>query len=205
MLLGPVMLDVAGTQLTDDDKKRLMHPLVGGVILFSRNFSTRKQLNALTAEIHRLRTPPLLITVDHEGGRVQRFKEEFTCLPAMRELGRVWDKNRQQARQLAQQVGFVMAAELRVSGIDLSFTPVLDVDYGESSVIGDRAFHRDPQAISDLAHYLMLGLKSAGMQAVGKHFPGHGFYSRRFAFGKNPSISAVMSILNWRICCRFIA
>lgn len=175
MSLGPVMLDVTGTQLTDDDRKRLMHPLVGGVILFSRNFSTRKQLNALTAEIHRLRTPPLLIAVDHEGGRVQRFKEEFTRLPAMRALGRIWDKNQQQVRQLAQQVGFVMAAELRVSGIDLSFAPVLDIDYGESSVIGDRAFHRDPQAISDLAHDLMLGLRSAGMQAVGKHFPGHGF------------------------------
>ncbi len=175
MSLGPLMLDIVGTELTDDDKKRLTHPLTGGVILFSRNFSSRKQLTTLTTEIHELRTPPLLIAVDHEGGRVQRFKEDFTKLPAMRELGRIWDKHKARAHQLSKQVGFVLATELLVSGVDLSFTPVLDIDYGQSHVIGDRAFHRNPQVISDLAHYLMLGLKAGGMQAVGKHFPGHGY------------------------------
>lgn len=175
MPLGPLMLDIAGTELTDDDKRRLTHPLTGGVILFSRNFTSRKQLAALTAEIHALRTPSLLIAVDHEGGRVQRFREDFTQLPAMRDLGHIWDKQKLRARQLAKQVGFVLAAELQVSGVDLSFAPVLDIDYGQSSVIGDRAFHRDPQAISDLAHDFMLGLKAGGMQAVGKHFPGHGY------------------------------
>ncbi len=175
MPLGPLMLDIAGTELTDDDKKRLTHPLTGGVILFSRNFTSRKQLTALTTEIHALRMPPLLIAVDHEGGRVQRFREEFTKLPSMQELGKIWDKHKARARQLARQVGFVLAAELQVSGVDLSFAPVLDIDYGQSSVIGDRAFHRNPQAISDLAHDFMLGLKAGGMQAVGKHFPGHGY------------------------------
>lgn len=175
MSLGPVMLDIAGTQLTDDDRKRLMHPLTGGVILFTRNFESRKQLTALTDEIRSLRTPRLLIAADHEGGRVQRFREDFTRLPAMRELGKIWDKNPARARKLAKQVGFVLAAELLVSGVDLCFAPVLDIDYGQSSVIGDRAFHRNPQVIADLAHNLMLGLKSAGMQAVGKHFPGHGY------------------------------
>ncbi|MCP5245307.1 MAG: beta-N-acetylhexosaminidase [Burkholderiales bacterium] len=175
MSLGPVMLDIAGCDLTDEDKRRLQHPLTGGVILFSRNFSSQKQLIALTQEIRCLRTPHLLIAVDQEGGRVQRFKEEFTRLPAMRELGKIWDLHPARARQLARHVGYVLAAELIVSGVDLSFTPVLDVDHGHSSVIGDRAFHREPQAISDLAHALMQGLKAGGMQAVGKHFPGHGF------------------------------
>lgn len=175
MLLGPLMLDIAGTELNDDDKKRLIHPLAGGVILFSRNFKSRRQLTALTAEIRALRTPPLLIAVDHEGGRVQRFREDFTNLPAMRDLGNIWDKQKLRARQLAKQIGFVLAAELQAGGVDLSFAPVLDIDYGQSSVIGDRAFHRNPQAISELAHDFMLGLKAAGMQAVGKHFPGHGY------------------------------
>lgn len=175
MSLGPVMLDIAGCTLTDEDKRRLQHPLTGGVILFSRNFSSRKQLIALTQEIRDLRTPRLLIAVDQEGGRVQRFKEDFTRLPAMRELGKIWDLHPARARHLTRQVGYVLAVELITSGVDLSFTPVLDIDHGHSSVIGDRAFHRNPQAISDLAHALMLGLKTGGMQAVGKHFPGHGY------------------------------
>lgn len=175
MSLGPLMLDIAGTELDDDDKKRLTHPLTGGVILFSRNFSSRKQLTTLTTEIRKLRTPPLLIAVDHEGGRVQRFKEDFTKLPAMRELGKIWDKHKVRAHRFAKQVGFVLATELLVSGVDLSFAPVLDIDYGQSGVIGNRAFHRNPEIISDLAHYFMLGLKVGGMQAVGKHFPGHGY------------------------------
>lgn len=173
MGLGPVMLDVLGTELTDEDVARLMHPLVGGVILFKRNYESPAQLTALTAAIRALR--PLLIAVDHEGGRVQRFREGFTRIPPMRELGKVWDRHPQRARHLAQQAGYVMGSELRGCGVDFSFAPVLDVDYGQSGVIGDRAFHSDPQAISELAHHLLLGLKQAGMHTVGKHFPGHGF------------------------------
>jgi beta-N-acetylhexosaminidase len=175
MSLGPVMLDIEGLQLTADDKKRLLHPLTGGVILFTRNFSSYQQLTTLITEIRTLRNPSLLVAVDHEGGRVQRFQQDFTRLPAMRELGKIWDVQTSRAKRLAQQVGYILAAELKASGIDLSFTPVLDIDYGQSCIIGDRAFHRKPQAIADLAHYLMLGLKSAGMMAVGKHFPGHGY------------------------------
>ena len=175
MNLGPVMLDVLGTELTDEDRKRLKHPLVGGVILFSRNYTSQAQLARLTAEIHGLRNPHLLIAVDHEGGRVQRFRDGFTRLPPMRALGELWDEHPNRAKKLAHQTGWVLAAELRASGVDFSFTPVLDIDYGSSGVIGDRAFHRNPQAIADLAHSLMLGLKQGGMAAVGKHFPGHGF------------------------------
>ncbi len=175
MGLGPVMLDVVGTRLTAEDEARLRHPLVGGVILFARNFESPGQLAELTASIHALRAPPLLIAVDHEGGRVQRFREGFTKILAMRELGKIWDAHPQRARHLAQQAGYVLAAELRACGVDFSFTPVLDVDYGQSSVIGDRAFHSDPQAIAELAHSLLLGLKQGGMPTVGKHFPGHGF------------------------------
>jgi beta-N-acetylhexosaminidase len=174
---GPVMLDVIGKTLTEEDEKRLRHPLVGGVILFGRNYESPGQLTELTASIHALRTPPLLIAVDHEGGRVQRFREGFARLPAMRELGKVWDEHPKRAKHLAQQAGYVLASELRACGVDFSFTPVLDVDYGKSSVIGDRAFHTDPQAIAELAHSLLLGLKQGGMPSVGKHFPGHGFVS----------------------------
>lgn len=172
---GPVMLDVLGTTLTAEDERRLRHPLVGGVILFKRNYESPGQLAALTASIHALRTPPLLIAVDHEGGRVQRFRDGFTRIPPMRELGKEWDAHPKRAKHLAQQAGFVMASELRACGVDFSFTPVLDVDYGTSSVIGDRAFHSEPEAIAELAHSLLLGLKQGGMPTVGKHFPGHGF------------------------------
>lgn len=175
MSLGPVMLDVVGTELTADDVRRLQHPLVGGVILFKRNFINNSQLKALTASIHEVRTPPLLIAVDHEGGRVQRFRDGFTKIPAMREFGKIWDSHPKKAKQLATEAGWILAAELRAHGIDFSFTPVLDMDYGDSLVIGDRAFHLKPQAINDLAFALMQGLKKGGMAAVGKHFPGHGF------------------------------
>lgn len=175
MSLGPIMLDVAGTELDADDIRRLQHPLVGGVILFARNFTSGEQLKALTTAIHAVRQPPLLIAVDHEGGRVQRFREGFVHLPPMRELGKLWDGNARQARQLAEEAGWILAAELRAHGVDFSFTPVLDVDFGNSAVIGNRAFHRDTQAIGDLALSLMTGLKRGGMAAVGKHFPGHGY------------------------------
>jgi beta-N-acetylhexosaminidase len=175
MSLGPVMLDVVGKELTADDIKRLQHPLVGGVILFARNFENCAQLAALTANIHAVRSPPLLIAVDHEGGRVQRFREGFTKIPPMREFGKIWDTDRKKAKELAIQAGWILAAELRAHGVDFSFTPVLDMDYGDSLVIGDRAFHGDATAINELAFSLMQGLKKGGMVAVGKHFPGHGF------------------------------
>jgi beta-N-acetylhexosaminidase len=175
MSLGPVMLDIEGTELNADDIRRLQHPLVGGVILFARNYQSPAQLKALTASIHAVRQPPLLISVDHEGGRVQRFKEGFTRIPAMRELGRVWDSNPKRARQMAEETGWILAAELRAHGVDFSFTPVLDIDFGNSTVIGSRAFHRNTQAIAELARALMAGLRHGGMAAVGKHFPGHGF------------------------------
>ncbi len=175
MSLGPVMLDVVGTELTAEDIRRIQHPLVGGVILFKRNYENNAQLKALTAAIHAVRQPPLLIAVDHEGGRVQRFREGFTKIPPMREFGKIWDKNPKLAKDLAKKAGWVLAAELRAHGVDFSFTPVLDMDYGDSQVIGDRAFHVNPQAINDLAFALMQGMKHAGMAAVGKHFPGHGF------------------------------
>ncbi len=173
--LGPVMLDVLGTELSVDDIKRLLHPMVGGVILFTRNYNNNTQLAMLTASIRELRSPPLLIAVDHEGGRVQRFKEGFTKIPPMREFGKIWDIDRKKAKHLALEAGWILSAELRAHGIDFSFTPILDMDYGDSLVIGDRAFHKDATAINELALSLMQGLKKGGMQAVGKHFPGHGF------------------------------
>jgi beta-N-acetylhexosaminidase len=173
--LGLVMLDVEGKQLNEADRRRLCHPLTGGVILFSRNYESPCQLEELTSEIHGLRRPPLLIAVDHEGGRVQRFREGFTRLPPMRALGAIWDAHPQRARHLARDAGYVLAAELRAHGVDLSFTPVLDLDFGNSAVIGDRAFHSQPQAVIELAGALIEGLTLAGMAACGKHFPGHGF------------------------------
>jgi beta-N-acetylhexosaminidase len=172
---GPLMVDVAGHTLTANEKNRLQHPLVGGVILFARNFENRAQLVALTRSIHRLRTPQLLIAVDHEGGRVQRFRTDgFTALPTMRSLGERWMQDPLQAMRMATEVGYVLGAELRACDVDLSFTPVLDLDYGVSSVIGDRSFHRDPRVVAMLARALAQGLKLAGMAACGKHFPGHG-------------------------------
>ena len=175
MPLGPVMCDVAGFVMTDVERETLRHPLVGGVILFSRNYDDPDQLTALCADIHALRNPALIIAVDHEGGRVQRFRSGFTRLPAMRKLGELWQGTGAQAKQAAQDVGFVLAAELLVHGVDLSFTPVLDLDFGQSAVVGDRSFHRDPAIAAEVAHGLMLGLREAGMGSVGKHFPGHGF------------------------------
>lgn len=173
--LGPLMIDIAGTELTDLDRERLCHPLVGGIILFSRNYANPEQLSALTAAIHALRSPALLIAVDHEGGRVQRFRDGFTRLPPMATLGKYWDSDPNAALAAARQVGYVLAAELRARGVDYSFTPVLDLDYGPSRVIGDRAFHRQPAAVIALAGALGEGLHQAGMGSCGKHYPGHGY------------------------------
>lgn len=173
--LGPLMIDIAGCQLTDLDRERLCHPLVGGIILFSRNYANPQQLETLTREIHALRSPALLIAVDHEGGRVQRFRDGFTRLPPMAALGRLWDRSPEDGLAAARDVGYVLAAELRARGVDYSFTPVLDLDYGPSRVIGDRAFHRQPAAVVALANALKTGLHEAGMGSCGKHFPGHGY------------------------------
>jgi beta-N-acetylhexosaminidase len=172
---APIILDVAGHALTKADKKRLAHPLTGGVILFARNWQDRSQLTHLCAEIKAVRAD-LLILVDHEGGRVQRFKTDgFTHLPPMRTLGDAWMKDALQATNAATACGYILAAELRACGVDMSFTPVLDLDYGESSVIGDRSFHRDARVATLLAKSLMHGLLLAGMSGCGKHYPGHGF------------------------------
>jgi beta-N-acetylhexosaminidase len=173
--LGPVMLDVEGTSLIDDDRRRLLDPLVGGVILFKRNYVSPEQIAELTADIRALRTPELLIAVDHEGGRVQRFREGYTPIPAMAGLGALWDADRSAARRRSEAAGFLIAAELTASGVDFSFTPVLDLDFGRSAVIGDRALHRDAGAVTELATALIAGLARGGVAAVGKHFPGHGF------------------------------
>jgi beta-N-acetylhexosaminidase len=175
LALGPLMIDIAGHALTDLDRERLCHPLVGGLILFSRNYANFEQLLALTAEVKALRQPGLLIAVDHEGGRVQRFRDGFTRLPAMRSLGQCHDADPEAALVAARDVGFVLAAELRAAGVDYSFTPVLDLDYGPSRVIGDRAFHRDPATVIALARALGDGLREGGMGTCGKHFPGHGY------------------------------
>jgi beta-N-acetylhexosaminidase len=172
---APLIIDVAGLSLTAADRDRLSNPLVGGVIHFARHWASREQLCLLNAEIKSLR-PDLLILVDHEGGRVQRFKTDgFTHLPAMRRLGEWWLQDPLRAIKLASDVGFVLAAELRACGVDMSFAPVLDLDWGGSSVIGDRAFAADPRVVSLLAKSLVHGLNQAGMASCGKHFPGHGF------------------------------
>jgi beta-N-acetylhexosaminidase len=175
MTLGPVMLDVGGLELTVEERERLRHPAAGGVILFARNFESPRQLLALTGAIRALRRPELLIAVDQEGGRVQRFQNGFTRIPAMRAFGRRWGGGAEEARRLAEAAGYVIAVELRSHGVDFSFAPVLDVDFGSSSVIGDRAFSDDPAVIAALAEAFVAGLKSGGAASVGKHFPGHGF------------------------------
>ncbi|OYT89711.1 MAG: beta-N-acetylhexosaminidase [Burkholderiales bacterium PBB6] len=171
---SPVILDIAGPALDANDRRRLAHPMTGGLILFGRHWQSRAQITQLVAEIKSIR-PDLLVCVDHEGGRVQRFRTDgFTHLPPMRFYGDMWMNDAMQATDAATAAGYVLASELRACGIDLSFTPVLDLDHGSSSVIGDRAFHRDARVSTLLAKSLMQGLLQAGMANCGKHFPGHG-------------------------------
>ena len=172
---GPVVVDVQGLHLTDAERRRLRHPLVGGVILFARNYQSPGQLRALADEIHACRTPPMLVAVDREGGRVQRFREGFSAIPAMRTLGERWDQDVLAACREATDIGRKMGEELRAVGVDFTFAPVLDLDWGRSSVIGTRAFHSDPRVVAMLARCLTHGLLLAGMANCGKHFPGHGF------------------------------
>ncbi len=174
MTLGPLMIDIAGYELTAEDKKILSHPLVGGVILFARNYKDIDQLQRLITAIKQIRDPQLVIAVDHEGGRVQRFREGFTRIPAMRKFGEIFHENKLSALSLTEQCGWILAAELLAIGIDFSFTPVLDLDYGVSEVIGDRSFNADNKVVAELATALMTGMQHAGMSAVAKHYPGHG-------------------------------
>ncbi len=172
--LGPLMVDFAGTELTAEDRDILRHPLVGSAILFSRNYADPQQLQELVAQIHALRDPPLVVSVDHEGGRVQRFRKQFTVLPPMRLIGHRHDIDPADALETARACGWLLASELLAVGIDLSFAPVVDLDYAVSEVIGDRAFHRDPDVVGALAFACMSGMREAGMASVAKHFPGHG-------------------------------
>jgi beta-N-acetylhexosaminidase len=168
------MLDIEGATLTPADRDLLREPAVGGVILFTRNYESPDQIADFVAEIRALRTPPLLVAVDHEGGRVQRFRDGFSAIPAMRHLGHEFDSDPDAATDLARQAGWLIASELRAAGIDLCFAPCVDLDWGVSEIIGDRAFHKQPDAVGELAAAFSRGLRSAGMAAVAKHFPGHG-------------------------------
>lgn len=174
MSLGPVMLDIEGLALSPADRDILREPAVGGVILFTRNFESVEQITDLVSEIRALRSPPLIIAVDHEGGRVQRFRKGFTVMPPMRDIGREFDRDRESGLIAARQAGWLIASELRAVGIDLCFAPCVDLDWGISEIIGNRSFHRQPDAVSELADAFARGLRSAGMAAVAKHFPGHG-------------------------------
>jgi beta-N-acetylhexosaminidase len=174
MTLGPLMVDVEGLELTAEDVEILRHPLVGGVILFTRNYADPAQLTALVSAIHAARSPALLVAVDHEGGRVQRFRAEFSELPSPRRIGKEYDVDAKAGTELARHMGWLMAAELRACGVDLSFAPCVDLDYGMSEIIGERSFHAKATAVSQLAIAYMHGMRDAGMAATAKHFPGHG-------------------------------
>jgi len=174
MTLGPLMVDIAGTELGAEDREVLAHPLVGSVILFTRNYVDRAQLTALVEQIRAVRSPALLIAVDQEGGRVQRFRDGFSPLPPLRRIGQSYDADAQQGLAMARALGWLMAAELLACGLDFSFAPCVDLDYGLSEIIGDRAFHARATTVSALAVAYMHGMRDAGMAATAKHFPGHG-------------------------------
>jgi beta-N-acetylhexosaminidase len=174
MTLGPLMVDIAGKVLAPEDREVLRHPLVGSVILFTRNYEDPAQLTALVRDIRALRSPSLLVAVDHEGGRVQRFRSGFSVLPPARRIGLEYDANPKQGIAMAQQLGGLLAAELRAVGVDFSFAPCVDLDFGVSEVIGDRAYHARAEKVAELAIAVMQGMRRAGMSATAKHFPGHG-------------------------------
>ena len=174
MSIGPLMIDLKGTHIDAEEEDWLRHPAVGGVILFTRNYADVDQLKSLITELHEMKKPRLLVAIDQEGGRVQRLREGFLPVPPMREFGKEFDVNPTHALKLCELTAWVLANELRSIGIDFTFAPVLDLDTGVSEVIGDRAFHGDIDAVSALASKFTLGLRKGGMEAVGKHFPGHG-------------------------------
>jgi beta-N-acetylhexosaminidase len=174
MTLGPLMVDIAGKSLAPEDRELLGHPLVGSVILFTRNYDNPDQLESLVTDIRSLRSPPLLVSVDHEGGRVQRFRNGFSLLPAARRMGLEFDLDHRQGLAMTRSLSYLMASELRAVGIDFSFAPCVDLDYGVSEIIGDRAFHAQAAPAGELALACMLGMRDAGMAATAKHFPGHG-------------------------------
>jgi beta-N-acetylhexosaminidase len=174
MSLGPLMIDLLGTTVTAEERELMRHPLVGGVILFTRNYVDPGQLTELVAAIHAQRRPPLIVAVDHEGGRVQRFRTGFSVLPPARRIGKEFDLDPRAGLELARRMGWLMAAELRSHGIDISFAPDVDLDYGVSEIIGDRAFHSRPEVVGQLAVAYMHGMRDAGMAATAKHFPAHG-------------------------------
>jgi len=168
------MTDISGRELTSADRDLLLEENVGGVILFSRNYESPQQISKLVQEIRNLKSPPLLVAVDHEGGRVQRFRNGFTDIPAMRKIGRLYEINANVALKVSETVGWIIGAELRSVGIDLSFAPCVDLDWGVSSVIGDRSFHKNKYAVENLAYHFSKGMRESGMSPVAKHFPGHG-------------------------------
>ena len=174
MSIGPLMIDLEGLEISPQEREWLSHPAVGGVILFTRNYQDKQQLSALVEELHKIKKPKLLVAVDQEGGRVQRFRQAFTDYPPMRSLGNLYDENPSQGLMLSELIACHLANELREVGIDFTFAPILDLDTGESEVIGDRAFHSDIDAVSALVSRFMIGLRNGGMESVGKHFPGHG-------------------------------
>jgi beta-N-acetylhexosaminidase len=173
-MLGPLMIDIDGTSLTPADRELLRHPLVGGVILFARNYENPAQVRALTQAIHALREPRLVIAVDQEGGRVQRFRDGFSALPPLARLGELHERDAKAALARAADCAWLMASELRAVGVDFSFAPVLDLFTPRSAVIGDRAFSASPPVVAKLARTYIAALHRVGMAAVGKHFPGHG-------------------------------